>query len=134
MDEPKLSACGNPIIPKGEGRSPVQAYIAAMPGWKSGIGKRIDEMVRQAYPEVTNAVKWNTPFYGKSDGWFLAMYCYKKHVQLTFMRGTRLKPNPPVKSKVEDTRYFNIYEDDDLDEVQVADWIRQALKLPGEKI
>ena len=110
---------------------PVQAYIEAMPGWKSDVGRRIDELIECLVPGIRKAVKWNTPLYGKDDGWFMAMYCYKNYVQLTFMRGTSLKPVPPVKSKVEGTRYFNIREHDGLDESQLSDWIRQASELPG---
>ncbi|WP_371823904.1 DUF1801 domain-containing protein [Phyllobacterium sp. 628] len=133
-DEPKLLSSGNPQIAKGEGNAPVQAYIAAMPGWKRQIGRRIDDIVDRVFPDVQKAVKWNTPLYGKEDGWFFAMYCYKKYVQLTFMRGRSLTPVPPVASKVEGTRYFSIYEDDVLDETQIADWLKQATKLPGVKL
>lgn len=131
--EPKLLSSGNPQIPKGEGDAPVQDYIAAMPGWKGDVGRRLDAIVVRVFPAVQKAVKWNTPLYGKADGWFVAMYCYKKYVQLTFMRGTSLSPMPPKDSKVEGTRYFNIYEDDELDEVRIADWIGQACRLPGKK-
>jgi hypothetical protein len=131
-NEPKLLSSGNPQIPKGEGNVP--AYISAMPGWKSHIGIRIDGIVEQVFPGVQKAVKWNTPLYGKEDGWFLAMYCYKKYVQLTFMRGTSLTPVPPMGSKVEGVRYFNIYEGDDLDERQIADWVKQASTHPGKKL
>ncbi|RCK38058.1 DUF1801 domain-containing protein [Thalassospira xiamenensis] len=130
----KLLSSTNPQIPKGDGNEPVQAYIAAMPDWKSDIGRRIDTLVEQVFPSVRKAVKWNTPLYGKEDGWFLAMYCYKKYVQITFMQGTSLTPMPPVTSKVEDIRYLNIHEDDQLDEAQLTDWIRQASKLPGKKL
>ena len=85
-------------------------------------------------PDVRKAVRWNTPLYGKEDGWFLAIYCYKKYVQLTFMRGTSLTPVPPKQSKVEGTRYFDIREGDELDEAQIADWVEQASKLPGVKL
>jgi len=129
--KPKLLSSGNPQIPKGDGDGPVQAYIAAMPGWKSDIGRRLDAIVEQAFPEVTKAVKWNTPLYGKDDGWIFSMYCYKRHVQLTFMRGTSLSPVPPKSSKTEETRYLDIHEEDELDERQIEEWIRQASRLPG---
>lgn len=129
--EPKLLSSGNPQIPKGDGDKPVQAYISAMPGWKHDIGRRIDAIVERAFPEVTKAVRWNTPLYGKSDGWIFSLYCYKRYVQLTFMRGTSLSPVPPTSSKTEGTRYLNIHEDDDLDEDQIEEWIRQASRLPG---
>lgn len=131
-NQPRLLSSGNPQIPKGEGDAPVQAYIAAMPGWKSGVGRRLDAIVERVFPGVKKAVKWNTPLYGKDDGWFFAMYCYKKYIQLTFMRGTSLTPVPPGTSKMEGTRYFSIHEDDDLDEAQITDWLRQAITLPGK--
>ncbi|WP_205625042.1 DUF1801 domain-containing protein [Geminicoccus roseus] len=131
VERPKLLSSGNPQIPKGEGDAPVQAYIAAMPGWKSDIGRRLDEIVERISPGVIKAVKWNTPLYGKNDGWFFSMYCYTRYVQLTFMRGACLSPVPPGKSKVEGTRYFNIYEGDELDEAQIENWVEQASRLPG---
>ncbi|WP_339714560.1 DUF1801 domain-containing protein [uncultured Sneathiella sp.] len=130
---PKLLSNGNPQIPKGDGNAPVQTYISAMPGWKSDVGRRLDAVVDKAFPEVQKAVKWNTPLYGKADGWFIAMYCYKKYVQLTFMNGDSLAPVPPKASKVEGTRYLDIYEEDELDEDQIMDWITQASKLPGTR-
>ncbi len=133
-NEPKLLSSGNPQIPKGEGNAPVQAYVAAMPGWKSEIGRRVDHIVERIFPEVQKAVKWNTPLFGKEDGYFMGMYCYKTYVQLTFMQGTSLEPVPPVASKVEGTRYFNIYEEDELDEARIEDWVAQAVRLPGEKL
>lgn len=129
--KPKLLSSGNPQIPKGDGDDPVQAYIAAMPGWKNDIGRKLDEIVERAFPDVRKAVKWNTPLYGKDDGWFFSMYCYKRYVQLTFMRGTSLTPVPPASSKTEGTRYLNIHETDDLDEDLFEDWIKQSCRLPG---
>ncbi len=129
--KPKLLSSGNPQIAKGDGDAPVQQYIAAMPGWKSEIGRRLDEIVEDVFPEVTKAVRWNTPLYGKDDGWFFSMYCYKRHVQLTFMRGTSLSPVPPISSKPEETRYLNIQENNELNENLIADWVRQVSQLPG---
>jgi len=129
--KPKLLSSGNPQIPKGNGDEPVQAYIAAMPGWKRDTGQTVDVIVERAFPEVTKAVRWNTPLYGKDDGWIFSMYCYKRYVQLTFMRGTSLSPVPPTTSKTEGTRYLNIHEEDNLDEDQIEEWIRQASQLPG---
>lgn len=131
-DSPRLLSSGNPQIPKGEGDGPVQAYISAMPGWKSDVGRRLDAIVVEVCPEVRKAVKWNTPLYGKDDGWFFAMYCFRDYIQLTFMRGTALTPMPPKASKVEGTRYFDIREGDGLDEALIAGWIRQASALPGD--
>lgn len=132
---PRLLSGGNPQIPKGDGDAPVQAYIAAMPGWKSDTGRQIDRLVGQTIPKVTKAVKWNTPFYGQPDGgWFMAFHCFTKYVKVTFFRGTALTPVPPVASKSGDTRYFHIHETDTLDVAQFTDWIRQASALPGERL
>ncbi len=132
---PKLLSGGNPQIPKGEGDAPVQAYIAAMPGWKRAVGERLDELIVRAVPDVHKAVKWNQPFYGhEGEGWFTAFRCYTKYVQLQFFRGTSLDPVPPKGSKHPEVRYFDIHEDDELDEQQLASWFEQASKLPGEVI
>ena len=131
----KLLAGGNPQIPKGDGDAPVQAYIAAMPGWKRGIGEKIDALVQDVVPDVAKAVKWNTPFYGMAgQGWFLAMHCFNRYVKLTFFRGTSLDPVPPEASKTPETRYFHIHEKDECHEEMLRSWIRQASALPGEKL
>jgi hypothetical protein len=131
---PRLLSGGNPQIPKGEGDGPVQAYVAAMPGWKRDIGRRVDGLVVRTVPDVRKAVKWNQPFYGLDEGWFLAFRCYTKYVQLAFFRGASLEPPPPKGSKHPEVRYFDIHEDDDLDEHQLVSWIEQASRLPGEKL
>jgi hypothetical protein len=133
--EPKLLSGGNPQIPKGEGDEPAQAYIAAMPGWKRSLGERLDGLIVRTVPDVHKAVKWNQPFYGhEGEGWFLAFRCYTKYVQLQFFRGTSLDPVPLKASKHDEVRYFDIYEDDDLDEDQLVSWIEQASSLPGVKM
>src|SRR4051812_27351040 len=131
---PKLLSGGNPQIPKGEGDGPVQDYIAAMPGWKRPLGERLDGVIVRTVPEVHKAVKWNQPLYGCDGGWFLAFRCYTTYVQLTFFRGKRLGPPPPKESKHAEVRYFDISEDDDLDERLLVAWIEQASRLPGEKL
>lgn len=132
---PKLLSGGNPQIPKGESDGPVQDYIAAMPGWKRGVGERLDEIIVRVVPGVHKAVKWNSPFYGlEGEGWFLAFHCFTKYIKVTFFRGTSLEPIPPEGSKVRGTRYFHIYEHDDLDESPFASWVEQASNLPGEKL
>ncbi|GAA4183226.1 DUF1801 domain-containing protein [Shinella granuli] len=134
-EEPKLLSGGNPQIAKGYGDGPVQAYIAAMPGWKSGVGRKLDALIVKTVPDVHKAVKWNSPFYGiEGDGWFLSYHCFAKYIKLTFFRGTSLDPVPPVASKTPETRYFHIHEGDDLDKTPLADWIRQASRLPGERM
>lgn len=105
-----------------------------MLGWKSAVGKQIDETVEAAFPDVRKQVRWNTPVYGKDDGWFLAMYCYKNYVQITFITGSSLVPLLPEASKVEGTRHLDIHEDEALDKVQLAHWVQQALKLPGQQL
>ena len=131
---PRLLAGGNPQIAKAEGDAPVQAYIAAMPGWKSGLGRRIDALVAQNVPGVRKAVKWNGAFYGAADpgqGWFLNFHCFTRYVKVAFFRGTSLRPLLPGESKHKDVRYLDIHEDDELDEVRMTTWIRQAAALPG---
>jgi hypothetical protein len=130
-----LLSGGNPQIPKGDGDAPVQAYIAAMPGWKRAVGKRLDALITAAVPKVTKAVKWNTPFYGlEGNGWFTAFHCFDKYIKVSFFRGTSLSPVPPGTSKQKEVRYLDVYEDPGLDEAQFKDWVKQASKLPGEKL
>lgn len=127
----KLLSGGNPQIAKGDGDGPVQAYIAAMPGWKQGIGRRIDAIVTRTVPGVSKAVKWNSPFYGVAGrGWFLNVHCFNKFVRTAFFRGMDLQPIPPGTSKVKDVRYYDIYENA-FDETRFAAWIGQAAALPG---
>ena len=132
VGKPALLAGGNPQIAKADGDAPVQAYIAAMPGWKHDVGRRLDALIVRTVPDVRKAVKWNSPFYGiEGQGWFLNFHCFTKHVKVAFFRGTSLRPLPPGESKHEEVRYVDIHEDDQLDEELVASWIRQASELPG---
>jgi hypothetical protein len=132
MTEPILLSGGNPQIAKGDGDVPVQAYIAAMPGWKSDVGRRLDALIVRTVPGVRKAVKWNSPFYGvEGRGWFLSFHCYTRYLKLAFFRGASLDPVPPVESKDQNTRYLHIHEQDALDEALLATWIRQAAALPG---
>jgi len=132
---PKLLAGGNPQIPKGEGNGPVQAYLAAMPGWKQDVGRRIDKLIVRELPDVRKAVKWNSPFYGvEGQGWFLSFHCMTKYIKVAFFRGAALQPLPPGTSKQEHVRYLDIYENDDFDDAQFASWIQQASKMPGERM
>ena len=133
--KPVLLSGGNPQIPKADGDAPVQAYIAAMPGWKRDVGRRLDELIVRTVPYVFKAVKWNTPFYGiEGQGWFLGIHCFTKYVKVAFFRGTSLRPLPPGESKQKEVRYLDIHEDDQLDEAQLADWVKQASRLPGERM
>ncbi|MBA4018927.1 MAG: histidine kinase [Pirellula sp.] len=133
--KPKLLSGGNPQIAKGYGDGPVQDFIAAMPGWKQDVGRRLDELIERAVPNVHKAVKWNTPFYGiEGDGWFLGFHCISKYVKVAFFRGKSLRPVPPVESKQNEVRYFHIHEGDAIDEAQFTDWVKQASRLPGERM
>jgi hypothetical protein len=126
-----LLSGGNPQIAKADGDAPVQAYIAAMPGWKRDIGERLDAIIVRAVPNARKAVKWNSPFYGiEGRGWFLSFHCYTKYVKVAFFRGAALRPLPPGDSKDKDVRYLDIHEDD-FDEAQMATWVKQAAALPG---
>ena len=129
---PALLAGGNPQIAKATGDAPVRAYIAAMPGWKRHVGRRLDALIARTVPGVRKAVKWNSPFYGvEGQGWFLNFHCFTKYIKLAFFRGASLRPLPPGASKHKDVRYLDIHEDDEIDEKTLASWIRQASKLPG---
>jgi hypothetical protein len=130
--KPALLTGGNPQIAKADGDAPVQAYIAAMPGWKSGVGRRLDALVVRTVPGVRKAVKWNSPFYGvEGQGWFLNFHTFTNYVKVAFFRGTSLRPVPPGESKQKEVRYLDIHEDDKIDEKQLATWIKQAASIPG---
>ena len=130
--KPALLAGGNPQVAKADGDAPVQAYIAAMPGWKSEVGRRLDKLVLRTVPGARKAVKWNSPFYGvEGQGWFLSFHCFTKYVKVTFFRGRSLRPIPPGDSKQKEVRYLDIHADDAIDEKRLAAWIRQAASIPG---
>ncbi|MFD1327595.1 DUF1801 domain-containing protein [Mycoplana ramosa] len=132
---PPLLSGGNPQIAKGDGDAPVQSYIAAMPGWKSDVGRRLDALIVRTIPGVRKAVKWNSPFYGiEGQGWFLSYHCFTKYIKVAFFRGTSLRPLPPGGSKNKEVRYLDIHEDDALDEAQFVAWVEQASRLPGERM
>ncbi len=127
-----LLSGGNPQIAKGYGDAPVQAYVAAIPGWKRAVGKRLDALIEQTVPNVHKAVKWNSPFYGiEGKGWFVSFHVFTNYVKVTFFRGTSLRPVPPGPSKTKETRYVDIHEGE-LDETQLKAWVKQAAALPGE--
>ncbi|CAN7265415.1 DUF1801 domain-containing protein [Phenylobacterium sp. LjRoot225] len=132
---PVLLTGGNPQIAKGDGDAPVQAYIAAMPGWKRDVGLRLDALIVRTVPGVRKAVKWNSPLYGvEGQGWFLGVHTFTNYVKVAFFRGASLRPVPPGASKTKDTRYLDIHEDDPLDESQLSAWVKQASELPGERM
>ena len=133
--KPALLAGGNPQIAKADGDAPVQAYIAAMPGWKRDVGRRLDALIVRTVPGVHKAAKWNTPFYGiEGQGWFTSFHTFTNYVKVAFFRGASLRPVPPGESKSKDTRYLDIHEDDQLDESLLAAWVQQASQLPGERM
>ena len=130
--KPKLLSGGNPQIAMADGDAPVQAYIAAMPGWKRELGTRLDALIVRSVPNVRKAVKWNSPFYGiEGQGWFLSFRVFTRYVKVTLFRGTSLRPVPPGASKHKDVRYFDIHDGVELDEAQMANWVKQAAALPG---
>jgi hypothetical protein len=133
--KPVLLSGGNPQIAKAYGEEPVQAYIAAMPGWKSDVWRRLDALVTRTVPHLHKAVKWNSPLYGiEGRGWFLGVHCFAKYIKVAFFRGTSLSPVPPGESRQKEVRYLNIRENDTLDEAQFASWVKQASRLPGERM
>ena len=137
--KPKLLSGGNPQIPKGYGEEPVKAFLDAVPrtgpgGWKHAACRRIDEVVSDTVPDVCKAVKWNSPMYGmEKDCWFLSFHCYDKYVKVTFFQGAELDPPPAETSKHPAVRYHHVREGDELGS-EFADWVRQASRLPGEKM
>jgi hypothetical protein len=135
VGKPTLLAGGNPQIAKGEGDTPVQAYIAAMPGWKRDVGRRLDALIASALPSVRKAVKWNSPLYGiEGQGWFLGVHCFAKTVKVAFFQGSSLRPIPPGESTSEGTRYLDIHENDELNEGQFVAWVEQASRLAGRRM
>ena len=134
-DDPKpevrLLSGGNPQIAKADGDAPVQAYIAAMPGWKSALGRRLDALIERTVPGVQRCVRWNSPFYGVAgQGWFLSYHMFTRYVKVTFFKGSLLAPEPPGSGKDAEARWLDIYEDG-YDEAELAEWVRQAAALPG---
>ncbi len=131
-DGPRLLSGGNPQIPKGDGDAPVQAYIAAMPGWKSDVGRQLDALIERTVPDVQKAVRWNSPFYGvEGQGWFISYHCFTKYIKITFFKGVELDPIPPEPSKDPEARYFHIHEEDEFDDARLSTWVAQAAALPG---
>lgn len=135
-DKPRLLAGGNPQIAKGDGEAPVQAYIAATPGWKQAVVRELDALITRTLPGVRKAVKWNSPLYGAPDRttWFASFHGYDRYVKVAFFDGADLEPVPPVGSKTPRARYYHVHEGDQVDEAQFASWVKQAAALPGEKM
>jgi hypothetical protein len=132
--QPVLLSGDNPQIAKGYGDAPVQAYIAAIPGWKRDVARRLDALIARTIPGVSKAVKWNSPFYGlEGQGWFASLHCFTNYVKVTFFRGRSMRPVPPGESKHPHVRYLDVREGQ-LDEAQFVDWVKQASELPGERL
>jgi hypothetical protein len=133
---PRLLSGGNPQIPKGYGDEPVEAYIAAIPGWKQDVARWVDAAVTGAVPAVRKAVKYNSPLYGAAgrEDWFLSLHCHANYVKVAFFRGAELDPLPPGASKQKAVRYLDIREEDFRDAERFTSWVKQASKLPGEKL
>ena len=128
-----LLSGGNPQIAKADGDAPVQTYIAAMPGWKSGLGRRLDDLIVCTVPGVKKAVRWNSPWYGvEGRGWFASYHVFTRYVKVTFVNGALLDPEPPGSGKDPDARWVDVYEEG-FDEAQMTEWVRQAAGLPGWK-
>ena len=129
--KPVLLSGGNPQIAKADGDAPVQAYIAAMPGWKSDVGRRLDDLIVRDVPNVRKAVRWNSPWYGiEGEGWFLSYHVFTRYVKVTFLNGASLRPVPLGSGKDPDSRWVDIYEGE-LNEAQMATWVRQSADRPG---
>lgn len=132
MSHPKLLSGGNPQITKGDGDGPVQAYIAAMPGWTRAVGEELDRLIVAALPDVAKAVKWNSPLYGvPGQGWFLSMHVFTRYVKVTFFQGAHLSPLPPGASKQANVRMYDVHEGEPIDADRFKNWVQQAAKLPG---
>ena len=135
QEGPRLLAGGNPQMAKGDGDAVVQQWIAAMPGWKQDVGRRLDALIVSAVPDVRKAVRWNTPFYGLvGNGWFMAFHCLTKYVKVAIFQGTSLNPVPPVSSKQPNVRYVHLTETEATDWQQIGDWVLQASRLPGDRL
>jgi hypothetical protein len=133
--EPKLLSGGNPQIAKGDGDGPVQAYIAAMPGWKHDVGRQIDDLVVATVPDICKAVRWNTVFYGIEDnGWAIGVHCFTHYVKLSFLNGGSLEPPPPEASKYPAVRSLHIPENEPIDTKLVQSWIKRSCELPGDPL
>lgn len=132
---PKLLSGGNPQIPKGDGEAPVRAYLDAVPGWKQRVAEDVDRLVARTIPGVRKAVKYNSPLYGVVPGtWFLSLHCFTGFLRLTFFDGAALEPPPAGPSRLPRVRYHDVSEDAPVDEALLARWIRQAARLPGERL
>ena len=137
--KPTLLSGGNPQIAKADGDGPVQAYIAAMPGWKRDVGRCLDALIVRTVPGVHKAVNGTRRSMAarvqeKAGSWFLSFHCFTKYIKVAFFRGASLRPVPPGASKHKDVRYLDIHEDDEFDEAQLTDWVKQASQLPGERM
>jgi hypothetical protein len=116
-----------------DGDEPVFAYIRSLPQPQRGVAERVDALAAKTLPALKRSVKWGMAWYGVGDGWCFCCGGFAGHVKLTFGRGTALKPVPPVApiGMGKDSRGVDLGSVDDLDERQVASWMKQATALPG---
>ena len=115
-----------------EGDKPVFAYIASLPQPQRSIAERIDALAAKTLPGLQRSVKWGMAYYGVDGGWCFASGAFQGHVKLMFIRGTDLKPEPPVTPVAmgKATRGVELASAKDLDEKQVASWMKQAATMP----
>ena len=129
--KPVILSGDNPQIPKADSDAAVQAYIAAMPGWKSDVGRRLDDLIGRTVPNVRNAVRWKSPWYGiDGQGWSVHTHVFTRYVNVTFLNGPSPRPVPPGNGKNPDSRWVDIHKGE-LHEAQTTEWIRQAAALPA---
>jgi hypothetical protein len=115
-----------------EGDEPVFAYIASLPQPQRGIAERIDALAAKTLPDLQRAVKWGMAYYGIDGGWCFSSGAFIGHVKLMFIRGTEIKPEPPVTpiGMGKSTRGIELASVDDLDKRQLALWMEQAASIP----
>ena len=115
-----------------EGDSPVFAYIASLPQPQRGIAERIDALAAATLPNLQRAVKWGMAYYGVEGGWCFSSGAFVGHLKLMFIRGTEMKPEPPVAptGMGKATRGVELTSVDELDESQLASWMKQSAANP----
>lgn len=116
-----------------DGDKPVFAYIASLPQPQRGIAERVDALAAKTLPGLQRSVKWGMSYYGVGDGWCFCCGGFAKHVKVMFMNGVTLKPVPPVTPVAmgKSTRGVELETMQDLDERQLAAWMKQVAAVPG---
>jgi len=115
------------------GDQPVFAYIASLPQPQRGIAERVDALAARTLPGLQRSVKWGMSYYGVGDGWCFCCGGFADHVKVMFINGAALKPVPPVTPVAmgKATRGVELKALDDLNERQVAAWMKQITAAPG---